>query len=146
MTDAQRLTNPLKQLTLEPIGFVRSAAADKAEAARQPRASRGAPGRIELLPGRNFEHALCDLADWQYIWVLFWFDRNEGWRPKVLPPRSRHTGGVHCLFADGAVRFLSDNIDTGNLSMPNPTSGRSPYGVWGALGSKDGGESANIGL
>ena len=21
--------------------------------------------------------------------MLFWFDRNEGWRPKVLPPRSR---------------------------------------------------------
>jgi tRNA-Thr(GGU) m(6)t(6)A37 methyltransferase TsaA len=89
VTDPQRQTDALKQLTLEPIGFVRSAAADKVEAARQPRASGGAPGRIELLPGRNFEHALCDLTDWQYIWVLFWFDRNEGWRPKVLPPRSR---------------------------------------------------------
>ena len=38
---------------------------------------------------RNFEHALSNLVEWQYIWVLFWFDRNEGWRPKVLPPRSR---------------------------------------------------------
>ena len=65
------------------------ALATKVEAARQPRASGGAAGSIELLPGRNFEHALCDLAEWQYIWVLFWFDRNEGWRPKVLPPRSR---------------------------------------------------------
>ena len=37
----------------------------------------------------DFEHALSNLAEWQYIWVLFWFDRNEGWRPKVLPPRSR---------------------------------------------------------
>jgi tRNA-Thr(GGU) m(6)t(6)A37 methyltransferase TsaA len=87
--EPQRLAASLKQLTLEPIGFVRTAAADKAEAARQPRASGAAPGRIELLPGRNFEHALCDLTQWQYIWVLFWFDRNEGWRPKVLPPRSR---------------------------------------------------------
>lgn len=64
----------------------------------------------------------------------------------VLPPRSRHTGGVHCLFADGAVRFMSNNIDTGNLSAPNPTSGVSPYGVWGALGSKDGGEATSAGL
>ncbi len=31
----------------------------------------------------------ADLDGWQYIWVLFWFDRNDGWRPKVLPPRSR---------------------------------------------------------
>ena len=89
MTDPQPRTAPTRQLTLEPIGYVRAALGTKVEAARQPRASGGQPGAIELLPGRNFEHALADLADWQYIWVLFWFDRNEGWRPKVLPPRSR---------------------------------------------------------
>ena len=76
-------------LTLEPIGFVRTALETKVEAARQPRASRDAAGRIELLAGRNYEHALQDLDGWDYIWVIFWFDRNIGWRPKVLPPRSR---------------------------------------------------------
>jgi tRNA-Thr(GGU) m(6)t(6)A37 methyltransferase TsaA len=81
--------SPQRLLTLEPIGYVRAALATKVEAARQPRASSGERATIELLPGRNFEHALTDLADWQYIWVLFWFDRNAGWRPKVLPPRSR---------------------------------------------------------
>jgi tRNA (adenine37-N6)-methyltransferase len=87
--DPQLRREPARQLTLEPIGYVRSALATKVEAARQPRASGGAAGTIELLPGRNFEHALEDLAEWQYLWVLYWFDRNEGWRPKVLPPRSR---------------------------------------------------------
>jgi prepilin-type processing-associated H-X9-DG protein len=55
---------------------------------------------------------------------------------------SRHTGGVHALMADGAVRFISENINTGTLSAPSPdtTGGQSPYGVWGALGSKSGGE------
>jgi tRNA (adenine37-N6)-methyltransferase len=80
---------PPPKLTLEPIGFVRTALASKAEAARQPRAAAGVAGRIELLGGRNYEHALLDLDGWEYIWVVFWFDRNEGWRPKVLPPRSR---------------------------------------------------------
>ncbi len=89
MNDAHPRPEHSRRLTLEPIGYVRSALATKVEAARQPRASGGAPGRIELLPGRNYEHALCDLAEWQYLWVLYWFDRNEGWRPKVLPPRSR---------------------------------------------------------
>jgi prepilin-type N-terminal cleavage/methylation domain-containing protein len=28
--------------------------------------------------------------------------------------RSRHTGGVHTLMGDGAVRFISDNVDLGN--------------------------------
>jgi tRNA-Thr(GGU) m(6)t(6)A37 methyltransferase TsaA len=77
------------RLTLEPIGYVRTSLATKVEAARQPRAAGTAAGRIELLPGRNFEHALEDLDGWEYLWVLFWFDRNGGWRPKVLPPRSR---------------------------------------------------------
>ena len=75
-------------LRLTPIGYVRSALRTKVEAARQPRAAEGTRGRIELLPGRNFEHALEDLADWEYIWVIFWFHLNRGWRPKVLPPRS----------------------------------------------------------
>lgn len=76
------------RLVLEPIGFVRNSLATKVEAARQPRAAEGAPARIELLPGRHFEHALEDLERWKWIWVIFWFHRNPGWRPKVLPPRS----------------------------------------------------------
>ena len=80
---------PPRPLTLEPIGYLRTGAATKVEAPRQPRAARGVTGRIELLPGRHYEHALLDLERWSHIWVLFWFDRNEGWRPKVLPPRSR---------------------------------------------------------
>lgn len=89
MTSFPQLAESCRQLTLEPIGYVRAALATKVEAARQPRASGGAAGRIELLPGRNFEHALADLDAWSHIWVLFWFDRNSNWRPKVLPPRSR---------------------------------------------------------
>jgi tRNA-Thr(GGU) m(6)t(6)A37 methyltransferase TsaA len=75
-------------VTLEPIGYVRNALATKVEAARQPHAAAGTPARIELLPGQNFEHALEDLAEWELIWVIFWFHLNSGWRPKVLPPRS----------------------------------------------------------
>jgi tRNA (adenine37-N6)-methyltransferase len=85
------------RLTLEPIGFVRSPLATKVQAARQPRAAAGAQAVIELLPGRNFEHALEDLASWKLIWVIFWFHQNAGWRPKVLPPRS--TTGRKGVFA-----------------------------------------------
>ncbi len=81
-------TDPV-QLTLAPIGFVRTAHQTRVDAPRQPRAAAGVPGRIELLPGRHFEHALEDLAGWEYLWVIFWFHQNPSWRPKVLPPRSR---------------------------------------------------------
>jgi len=62
---------------------------------------------------------------------------------------SRHTGGAQVLMGDGAVRFISENIDTGNLAAtgssnppaPNADSNTlSPYGVWGSLGSRSGGE------
>jgi tRNA (adenine37-N6)-methyltransferase len=84
-------------LTLEPIGFVRSARETKVEAARQPRAAAGEAARIELLPGHHYEHALEDLERWELIWVIFWFHLNPGWRPKVLPPRS--TTGRKGVFA-----------------------------------------------
>ncbi|MBS0380543.1 MAG: tRNA (N6-threonylcarbamoyladenosine(37)-N6)-methyltransferase TrmO [Proteobacteria bacterium] len=87
-------------LIVRPIGYVRSALATKVEAARQASAATNAPARIELLPGQNFEHALEDLESWKYIWVLFWFHHNAGWRPKILPPRS--TTGRKGVFATRA--------------------------------------------
>lgn len=74
---------------MRAIGVVRAAQKTKAEAARQAAAAKELTGRIELYPGRNLEHALDDLAEWERIWVVFWFHLNKTWRPKVLPPRSR---------------------------------------------------------
>jgi tRNA-Thr(GGU) m(6)t(6)A37 methyltransferase TsaA len=83
--EAAAAASPLR---LEPIGYVRTSMASKVEAPRQPAAGADAAARIELLPGRHFEHALEDLEGWEFIWVLFWFHLNSSWRPKVLPPRS----------------------------------------------------------
>lgn len=58
----------------------------------------------------------------------------------VYSATSLHVGGVHVLMADGAVRFVSENINAGTSSSTEVTSGVSPYGVWGALGSKAGSE------
>ena len=44
---------------------------------------------------------------------------------QVISARSKHTGGVHVSLCDGAVRFISDNIDVG---------------VWRALSTARGGE------
>jgi tRNA-Thr(GGU) m(6)t(6)A37 methyltransferase TsaA len=81
-------------LHLKPIGYAHSPYADRVSAPRQPYASKGAKGTIVLLPNHNFEHALDDLDKWDHIWVIFWFHLNEGWRPKVLPPRSKKRRGV----------------------------------------------------
>lgn len=61
---------------------------------------------------------------------------------------SRHSGGVNALRVDGSVAFYSDTVDCGSsqgtdYSGADP-SGKSPFGVWGALGSIAGGESVSI--
>jgi len=85
---------PLPPLTLSPVGVVRSPFRDRLAAPRQPAAALGVEGRIELFPATGIEHALEDLSSFRYIWVLFWFHRNQGFRPKVLPPRSQRRRGV----------------------------------------------------
>ncbi len=85
---------PERPLIVRPIGFAHSPFVERVSAPRQPYAAQGAQGTIELLSGHDLEHALSDLERWDHIWVLFWFHLNEGWRPKVLPPRSRKRRGV----------------------------------------------------
>jgi prepilin-type processing-associated H-X9-DG protein len=64
----------------------------------------------------------------------------EDWNAVMWAPTSYHPAGVNGVFLDGSVRFIRETIDTGNLAVRPPTSGPSPYGVWGALGSKNGRE------
>lgn len=52
-----------------------------------------------------------------------------------------HPGGVMALLADASVRFVAETIDTGNIAAAEIASGPSPYGVWGALGTRSGSET-----
>ena len=65
------------------------------------------------------------------------------WFPGIWSATSDHPGGVNVAMCDGSVRFISDTIDAGNQSAVAPPANSgvpSPYGVWGALGTKQGGE------
>jgi hypothetical protein len=61
---------------------------------------------------------------------------------------SFHTGGANVGLGDASVRFVSDSVNwssgTMNESVICVTSGPSPFGVWGALGSINGGESTSL--
>lgn len=70
---------------------------------------------------------------------------NGSWRPGIHGPSSRHQGGVHVLMGDGAVRFVTDSIESGNQRQAQviwngngirAPGSKSPYGLWGALGTR----------
>ena len=65
--------------------------------------------------------------------------------PGVACAGSRHQGGAHILMGDGAVIFITDSIEAGSAHEPNvwlngtgpSTKGsQSPYGLWGAMGTR----------
>ncbi|TWT82842.1 hypothetical protein CA13_43050 [Planctomycetes bacterium CA13] len=67
------------------------------------------------------------------------------WRETGAAPSSRHQGGAHVLMSDGAVKFITDSIEAGNSKAGNIWWGgngarapgrQSPYGLWGALGTR----------
>ena len=63
-----------------------------------------------------------------------------------LSASSYHKNGVNVMMCDGAIWFVSDTIDVGDLnrkpvSKKNGNGGaQSPYGVWGAMGTRGGKE------
>jgi hypothetical protein len=74
---------------------------------------------------------------------------GSGWRG-IIAANSYHHGGVNVVFADDSVRFVSDTVNavsTGVTLTTQPSvglTGESPYGVWGALGTRNGGESKSL--
>jgi prepilin-type processing-associated H-X9-DG protein len=72
-------------------------------------------------------------SNWQYAWIS---------------ASSNHSGGVNVVFLDGAVRFVTDSVNTQNLnrrvsgqnpdnppSNPYDDDGSFTYGVWAELGA-----------
>ncbi|GAA5506004.1 DUF1559 domain-containing protein [Novipirellula caenicola] len=61
----------------------------------------------------------------------------------IFPPSSRHQGGCHVLLTDGAVKFITNSIEAGNSNSaqvyeggPIAQGAQSPFGLWGALGTR----------
>ena len=62
---------------------------------------------------------------------------------------SYHSGGVNVCLGDGSVKFVSSTVNAATAGvaatdLKTKMSGRSNFGVWGAMGSMNGGESTTL--
>ena len=75
-------------LQVQAIGFLRSTQVRKFQVPSQPEGV-SCESFIELLPGQNYQAATRDLDGFSRIWLIWWFHKNQNWRPTTLPPRGR---------------------------------------------------------
>ncbi|MFH5806851.1 DUF1559 domain-containing protein [Alienimonas sp. DA493] len=70
------------------------------------------------------------------------------WNDAIISAGSYHPGIVQVVMCDGSVQSINETINatTQGMSEANVIRGRSPYGVWGALSTRDGGEAVSDGF
>lgn len=74
------------------IGIVRSPYADSAQIPKGPGAKHEAEGVLELR--QEFEQGLSDIEGFSHLYVLWLFDRSEGYDLMSTPPTAKRPHGV----------------------------------------------------
>lgn len=85
---------------MRPIGFVRSPHRDKADIPKGPGAEHHAEGTLELRP--ELEAGLQDIEGFSHLFVLWVFDRSEGYELVSQVPLDLET--PHGVFASRSPR------------------------------------------
>jgi tRNA (adenine37-N6)-methyltransferase len=77
---------------MEPIGYVRCAYSDTSQIPRGPGAQHTAEGVIEVRP--ELETGLTDIEGFSHLFVIWAFDRSEGFDLMTTPPTDDRPHGV----------------------------------------------------
>lgn len=85
--------------TMQPIGFVRSPFTETSQIPKGCGAKHDAEGVLEILP--ELEQGLTDIDGFSHLFVLWAFDRSEGFDLLVTPPTD---GRPHGVFATRSPR------------------------------------------
>lgn len=86
-------------MTMQPIGYVRSPYRETKEIPKGLGATHEAEGDLQILP--EFEQGLADIEGFSHLYVIWAFDRSEGFALTVQPPSDNRP---HGLFATRSPR------------------------------------------
>ena len=78
--------------TFRPIGYVRSPYSDTAQVPRGPGTKHQAEGILEI--AEEFEEGLFDIEGFSHLFVIWVFDRSEGYELTGVPPTDDRPHGV----------------------------------------------------
>ena len=81
-----------QNVSMRPIGFVRSPYSDTAQVPKGFGARHDAEGTIEILP--EYELGLTDIEGISHLYVIWVFDRSDGWELLGTPPTDTKPHGV----------------------------------------------------
>ncbi len=78
--------------TFQPIGYVRSPYFETTQVTRGPGTQHKAEGLLEIAP--EFEEGLIDIEGFSHLFVIWVFDRSEGFALTGVPPTDDRPHGV----------------------------------------------------
>ena len=78
--------------TMRPVGFVKAPYTETAQIPKGRGAKHEAEGFIELEP--EFEEGLADIEGFSHLYVIWVFDRSEGFELVGVPPTDTRPHGV----------------------------------------------------
>lgn len=113
----------MKTLTVHPIGFIKTPHKAQAGTPIQPFAAEKAEGVITILP--EYSDALADLAGFDRIWLIYWFDRAKPFALRVVPYRDTVGRGLFATRAPSrpnplglsVVRLAGVDCEKGELRV-----------------------------
>ena len=111
-------------------------------------------GTMQNSRGRRWQDGMAHYGNFHTVRPPNSYSMGRGWMDNFgfSTAASRHQGGAHVIMGDGAVRFITDSIESGNQDRTAPGCAggandagmESPYGLWGALGTKNCNETKSL--
>jgi tRNA-Thr(GGU) m(6)t(6)A37 methyltransferase TsaA len=103
----------LEEILVRPIGVIHTPHREQAGTPIQPGCAQGARGTVSIF--EPYAEALADLAGFERIWLLYYFNRSKTWKSRVIPYRDTVERGLFATRAPtrpnpiglSAVRLMS---------------------------------------